>query len=230
MAERLPPGAYDPESLKLVYLPNGSESNGVHYSGANGERNSRSDDINSLYSASHPDTDQGVQNGVQGPSQLLRDPTGSIGSVLDAQRLEHGSSNGTNDRLVARLPNGGGALHSYRSSVSESLDGQESTTNSEAGSKSRNLAVPGNASQIEAEWIEQYEPGVYITLVALRDGTRDLKRVRFRYLLPSHLVIIDVPFFGRSHMVLLTAGEDSGNTKQRCGGRRTEKKFTRNTM
>ncbi|XP_042040072.1 PH, RCC1 and FYVE domains-containing protein 1-like isoform X1 [Salvia splendens] len=179
MAERLPPGAYDPESLKLVYLPNGSESNGVHYSGANGERNSRSDDINSLYSASHPDTDQGVQNGVQGPSQLLRDPIGSSGSVLDAQRLEHGSSNGTNDRLVARLPNGGGVLQSYRSSVSESLDGQESTTNSEAGSKSRNLAVPGNASQIEAEWIEQYEPGVYITLVALRDGTRDLKRVRF---------------------------------------------------
>ncbi|KAI3807494.1 hypothetical protein L1987_23424 [Smallanthus sonchifolius] len=32
---------------------------------------------------------------------------------------------------------------------------------------------------VEAEWIEQYETGVYITLVALRDGTRDLKRVRF---------------------------------------------------
>ncbi|KAL1543708.1 PH, RCC1 and FYVE domains-containing protein 1 [Salvia divinorum] len=179
MAERLPPGAYDPESLKLVYLPNGSESNGVHYSGANGERNSRSDDINSLYSVAHPETNSGVQNGVQGPSQLLRDPTGSSGSVLDGQRLEHGSSNGTNDRLDARLPNGGGVLQSYRSSLSESLDGQESTTNSETGSKPRNLAVPGNASQIEAEWIEQYEPGVYITLVALRDGTRDLKRVRF---------------------------------------------------
>ncbi|KAJ0588071.1 putative brevis radix (BRX) domain-containing protein [Helianthus annuus] len=34
-------------------------------------------------------------------------------------------------------------------------------------------------NHVEAEWIEQYEPGVYITLVALRDGTRDLKRVRF---------------------------------------------------
>ncbi|XP_042464532.1 PH, RCC1 and FYVE domains-containing protein 1-like isoform X3 [Zingiber officinale] len=32
---------------------------------------------------------------------------------------------------------------------------------------------------VEAEWIEQFEPGVYITLVTLRDGTRDLKRVRF---------------------------------------------------
>ncbi|KAL1533486.1 PH, RCC1 and FYVE domains-containing protein 1 [Salvia divinorum] len=181
MAERLPPGAYDPESLKLVYLPNGVESNGTHFSGANGERNSRSDDINSAYSASHPETDSGVQNGTQGPSLLLRDPVGSSESVLDPQGLEHGSSNGTNDRLDARLPNGGGVLQSYRSSVSESLDGKESTTNrdSEAGSKSRNLAVPGSASQIEAEWIEQYELGVYITLVALRDGTRDLKRVRF---------------------------------------------------
>ncbi|KAG6529918.1 hypothetical protein ZIOFF_012135 [Zingiber officinale] len=34
---------------------------------------------------------------------------------------------------------------------------------------------------VEAEWIEQFEPGVYITLVTLRDGARDLKRVRFRY-------------------------------------------------
>ncbi|XP_042032830.1 PH, RCC1 and FYVE domains-containing protein 1-like isoform X1 [Salvia splendens] len=181
MAERLPPGSYDPESLKLVYLPNGSESNGAHFSGANGERNSRSENINSAYSASHPETDSGVQNGTQGPSQLLRDPIGSSESVLDPQGLEHGYSNGTNDRLDTRLPNGGGVLQSYRSSVSESLDGKESTANrdSDAGSKSRNSAVPGSASQIEAEWIEQYELGVYITLVALRDGTRDLKRVRF---------------------------------------------------
>uniref|UniRef100_A0A1J3IEE8 Ultraviolet-B receptor UVR8 n=1 Tax=Noccaea caerulescens TaxID=107243 RepID=A0A1J3IEE8_NOCCA len=40
-------------------------------------------------------------------------------------------------------------------------------------------ASTSNASQVEAEWIEQYEPGVYITLLALGDGTRDLKRVRF---------------------------------------------------
>jgi Transcription factor regulating root and shoot growth via Pin3 len=40
--------------------------------------------------------------------------------------------------------------------------------------------VNTNSSQVEAEWIEQYEPGVYLTLVALVDGTRELKRVRFR--------------------------------------------------
>lgn len=30
------------------------------------------------------------------------------------------------------------------------------------------------------EWMEQYEPGVYIELIGLEDGIRDLKRVRFR--------------------------------------------------
>jgi len=52
---------------------------------------------------------------------------------------------------------------------------------SEDGRNSRSSAASAsNASQVEAEWIEQYEPGVYITLLALGDGTRDLKRVRFR--------------------------------------------------
>ncbi|ESQ28169.1 hypothetical protein EUTSA_v10019747mg, partial [Eutrema salsugineum] len=50
---------------------------------------------------------------------------------------------------------------------------------SEDGRNSRSSAATSNASQVEAEWIEQYEPGVYITLLALGDGTRDLKRVRF---------------------------------------------------
>lgn len=38
-----------------------------------------------------------------------------------------------------------------------------------------------STNDVEAEWIEQYEPGVYITLVALHDGTRELRRVRFRF-------------------------------------------------
>ena len=36
-----------------------------------------------------------------------------------------------------------------------------------------------NASQVEAEWVEQDEPGVYITIRQLADGTRELRRVRF---------------------------------------------------
>lgn len=38
-----------------------------------------------------------------------------------------------------------------------------------------------NASEMQAEWIEEDEPGVYITIRQLADGTRELRRVRFRY-------------------------------------------------
>ncbi|EMS57028.1 hypothetical protein TRIUR3_14513 [Triticum urartu] len=39
-----------------------------------------------------------------------------------------------------------------------------------------------NASDLEAaEWVEQDEPGVHITIRALGDGTRELRRVRFRH-------------------------------------------------
>ncbi|PIN07080.1 hypothetical protein CDL12_20359 [Handroanthus impetiginosus] len=181
MAERLPPGAYDPESLKLVYMPKGLEPNGIHYSSSNGERNTRPDAMNTSYSASNPGLDSSMQNRMQEPPELLGNASRSNETSLGGQGLGLGSSNGTSERLDARLPNGGGDGQSYRSSVSESLDGKESGRyeDSETGLKPRNAVVTGTGSQIEAEWIEQYEPGVYITLVALRDGTRDLKRVRF---------------------------------------------------
>ena len=37
-----------------------------------------------------------------------------------------------------------------------------------------------NGREPETEWVEQDEPGVYITLTALPGGGKDLKRVRFR--------------------------------------------------
>ena len=38
-------------------------------------------------------------------------------------------------------------------------------------------------SQNENEWVEQDEPGVYITLTSLPGGAKDLKRVRFRFVM-----------------------------------------------
>ena len=58
MAERLPPGAYDSESIKLAYLPNGLDQNGMHYPDLNGERHSRSDSITSM------GTDSAMLNGT----------------------------------------------------------------------------------------------------------------------------------------------------------------------
>ncbi|CAO2819726.1 unnamed protein product [Amaranthus hypochondriacus] len=44
---------------------------------------------------------------------------------------------------------------------------------------SRDDVSVSNASELETEWVEQDEPGVYITIRQLADGTRELRRVRF---------------------------------------------------
>lgn len=51
-----------------------------------------------------------------------------------------------------------------------------------------------NASDLETEWVEEDEPGVYITIRQFADGTRELRRVRFRCtmntLLPIYLYFL----------------------------------------
>ncbi|WOL16642.1 protein BREVIS RADIX-like [Canna indica] len=55
-----------------------------------------------------------------------------------------------------------------------SIDASRTTTSSRAS-----ISI-SNASDLEAaEWVEQDEPGVYITIRELADGTRELRRVRF---------------------------------------------------
>lgn len=176
MAEKLPPGAYDSESMRPAYLPNGLESNGVHYSDANEERHSRSDSVSSSILGFPTGIDSITYNGSGNLAHLLREPTGT---------------NGRDDHPDTRLPNGSGGVYASSSRMSESGDGKDSGPfqDGENGMKSRNSAMPVNSNQVEAEWIEQYEPGVYITLVALRDGTRDLKRVRFRYFIYAFIQI-----------------------------------------
>ncbi|KAK8548968.1 hypothetical protein V6N13_054270 [Hibiscus sabdariffa] len=166
MAERLPPGVYDTENIRPAYLPNGLEPNGVHYPDANGEGHLRSDSIGGSFLASPTALDSTAVGGTKSPGQLHREPIGA---------------NGGDDHSDARLLNGSGGVLGGSSSLATAVDERESGSfgDGEGGMKSRNPALVANGNQVEAEWIEQYEPGVYITLVALRDGTRDLKRVRF---------------------------------------------------
>ncbi|KAH1065160.1 hypothetical protein J1N35_030147 [Gossypium stocksii] len=189
MAKRLPPVVYDTENTKPAYLPNALERNGVHYPDANGLGHLRSDSIGGYFLASPTALDSTTINGTQSPAQLLRETTGT---------------NGRDGHSDSRLLKGTAGLQSGDSSVSEAVDEKESGPfrDGENGNKSRNSALVRNGYESEAEWIEQYEPGVYVTLVALQDGARDLKRVRFRC----------------QHMFLYTTGEDSGSTKQNLGG------------
>ncbi|XP_010273950.1 PREDICTED: protein Brevis radix-like 2 isoform X2 [Nelumbo nucifera] len=59
-----------------------------------------------------------------------------------------------------------------------SMDASARSSLSREGDRSGELSV-SNASDQETEWVEQDEPGVYITIRALPGGTRELRRVRF---------------------------------------------------
>ncbi|XP_047322820.1 protein BREVIS RADIX-like [Impatiens glandulifera] len=56
-----------------------------------------------------------------------------------------------------------------------SMDPSRTTTSS----RDEPSVSASNASEVDSEWIEQDEPGVYITIRQLVDGTRELRRVRF---------------------------------------------------
>ncbi|XP_073306555.1 PH, RCC1 and FYVE domains-containing protein 1-like [Primulina huaijiensis] len=83
--------------------------------------------------------------------------------------------NGLEPNETTRPPNGGSSVTSCTSNTLQRVDAKESKHDKAADSD----LISKNNAQIEAECMEQYEPGVYITLVPLQDGTRDLKRVRF---------------------------------------------------
>ncbi|XP_022143636.1 uncharacterized protein LOC111013497 [Momordica charantia] len=186
MAERLPdgvkmglPGANDSENVRPIYVPNGMEQNGAHHLASNGERHSESDSHSSLSLASSLATDYSIANGYQGPPNSSGElpATDETNSSLEQGRR---TSDGMDDDPDVRLPYGyRGVWESSSSSMSEPANNSGPLLDTESSTRSRNSTLPGNDNQVEAEWIEQYEPGVYITLMALRDGTRDLKRVRF---------------------------------------------------
>ncbi|KAK6947321.1 Transcription factor BREVIS RADIX, N-terminal domain [Dillenia turbinata] len=56
-----------------------------------------------------------------------------------------------------------------------SIDASRTTTSS----RDEASVSISNASDLESEWVEQDEPGVYITIRQLADGTRELRRVKF---------------------------------------------------
>ncbi|XP_021715037.1 protein Brevis radix-like 4 [Chenopodium quinoa] len=59
-----------------------------------------------------------------------------------------------------------------------SMDESLRSTSSREGDRSGELSI-SNASDMESEWVEEDEPGVYITIRALPGGRRELRRVRF---------------------------------------------------
>ncbi|CAI9291529.1 unnamed protein product [Lactuca saligna] len=174
MAERLPPGSYDLDNIKL---PNGLDSNSMlHNSDTSGENQL----ITPMDMSSSINETSGPTETFAGFTESIRTSNGNDGDS-DARSL-----NGTTGAVVEMgnkyLPD-----HAPPSKEAENngFKSRNPASNSNNNNHNNNNNNNNNnntynaTDQVEAEWIEQYEPGVYITLVALRDGTRDLKRVRF---------------------------------------------------
>lgn len=63
-----------------------------------------------------------------------------------------------------------------------SVDASLRTSSSREADRSGEISV-SNGSGLETEWVEEDEPGVYITIRALPGRKRELRRVRFRLVL-----------------------------------------------
>ncbi|KAE9611343.1 putative chromatin regulator PHD family [Lupinus albus] len=171
MAERLPPGVYNAKNMRPAHQPNDQEPNTFHYPDTNRECFVRAESISGSSLASI-----GLESSLM--NRKKGNLPGSYGTNLYQQKPGLVTSNERDDDPDAKLPNGSGMIQARGSGVSDTtIDDRDSGNfrDDESSLTSRN----SDSNQIDAEWIEQYEPGVYITLTALHDGTRDLKRVRF---------------------------------------------------
>lgn len=167
LAERIPPNAYENEEKKTAYMSNGAEPQLTYPSNLNTTRDDHSDSMSNGTRTKFPTlTNSTDTNGIFIPE------TTSLQNSRVADAYEHlstevGNKNGDMTSSSAYVNDNGNKMPESSRDGENDSEPRSSTSNS------------NNNIQVEAEWIEQYEPGVYITLMALRDGTRDLKRVRF---------------------------------------------------
>lgn len=116
----------------------------------------------------------GAARNVRSPSDSNPDYNDLNNSSIDRLNIQATSPKseltGSNNQL---LSNGS-------STVADRTAGHCKHSQTDAASRNGSK-TKDNESRNETEWVEQDEPGVYITLTSLSGGAIDLKRVRFRY-------------------------------------------------
>ncbi|CAL9767775.1 unnamed protein product [Musa acuminata subsp. burmannicoides] len=177
MAELLPQGVHKNGAIRSAGLSNGLDLHSGPYSILNGDHQHRFSINNAMTAVSPMASESTLTNGNSGQNHALMNVHESHKmnansqdcQSLNSSEMEEDFSTGKRDSNAERSS----------SSSKADIDNKETERpqNGEKVYKSRSPISTSN--QVDAEWIEQYEPGVYITLVAHRDGTRDLKRVRF---------------------------------------------------
>ncbi|KAJ6754999.1 INACTIVE PHOSPHOLIPASE C-LIKE PROTEIN 2 [Salix purpurea] len=119
-------------------------------------------------------------------------PVGAARSIKSPLFASFGSSPTSNDvstidhlngQIACQEPDTNGFHSQLLSNVSSTTSNRSAGHNKqghfEATTKNGSRTKEGELRH-EAEWVEQNEPGVYITLTSLPGGVKDLKRVRFR--------------------------------------------------
>jgi len=168
MAERLPPLDGETKPPRLAYLPGGVvppetgresekrlDSGGIHY----------------------PQTPTSVSSARFGlPPQAHRTSNPGDNMMAPHDSMFESFNKSRDFPAAQQRTNGGMAGHRPRSEDFDRRETERFQINLQDWNM-RGSGSPGN--QVEAEWIDQFEPGVYLTLVSLHDGTKELKRVRF---------------------------------------------------
>uniref|UniRef100_A0ACD5Y9T9 Uncharacterized protein n=1 Tax=Avena sativa TaxID=4498 RepID=A0ACD5Y9T9_AVESA len=168
MAERLPPLDSETKPPRLAYLPGGVvppetgresekrlDSGGIHY----------------------PQTPTSISSARFGlPPQAHRTSNPGDNMMAPHDSMFESFNKSRDFPAAQQRTNGGMAGHRPRSEDFDRRETERFQINLQDWNM-RGSGSPGN--QVEAEWIDQFEPGVYLTLVSLHDGTKELKRVRF---------------------------------------------------
>lgn len=123
---------------------------------------------------------------LKGQSSHPPEVTGSTGHELPRlssglHDIAHHRSTSTGNLAMSQDGSSGNASSSGISMASESPCHRIMENNARAQAD----FAPRYGTHGEVQLIEQFEPGVYVTLMQLRDGTKVFKRVRFRYSIPN---------------------------------------------
>ena len=121
-------------------------------------------------------------------------PVGAARDFKSSSFTSFGSNLASSDVLLnASIDQPNGQMTPYKepdlcgSNTQLVVNGSSTISNRSSGQmKAEATARNGSRSKDgeshgDDEWVEQDEPGVYITLTSLPGGIKDLKRVRFRY-------------------------------------------------
>ncbi|KAL9177338.1 hypothetical protein ABFS82_01G052600 [Erythranthe guttata] len=122
---------------------------------------------------------QQALNSTPGRSEDGRDSTYSrLGSARESPRMTPSMNKEWTPRYRPENLHGGSSGYPTGGPKGDMMSSMEASRTTTSSRDEASVSI-SNASDIESEWIEEDEPGVYITIRQLADGTRELRRVRF---------------------------------------------------